>query len=138
MMALPAMSLAVVGADHPNKRGPSRRFELNICRPGEPVALIPEPKNPKDENAVGVFSERGVQLGYLKAERAPWIGGMLKQGREITAKFQGKAAFGGWIRIAFDGAQPDLPPDPPAERTEIDEFADEPAPDFYPDQEWPD
>ncbi|MCP4619968.1 MAG: hypothetical protein GY844_26460 [Bradyrhizobium sp.] len=137
-MTLRAHSLAVVGADYPNKRGPSRSFELNICRPGEPVALMPEPKNPVDENAVAVFSARGIQLGYLKAERAPWIGGMLKQGREIAAIFQRQTSFGAWIRIAFDGAQPDLPPETRHEEASTDDFADDPSPDFYPDEEYPD
>ena len=108
-MTRSALSLAVVGADHPNKRGPGRRFELNICRPGEPIELRPEPKNPKDENAVAVYSARGIQLGYITAERAPWIGGMLKQGREVRAIFQRQTGFGAWIRVAFDGEAPMLP-----------------------------
>jgi len=134
---LPAISLAVVGADHPNKRGPGRRFELNICRPGEPIELRPEPKNPADEHAVAVFSARDIQLGYLSAERAPWIGGMLKQGREIAAIFQRQTSFGAWVRIAFDGAVPDLPPEPRHEEATPGDFADDQAPEFYPDEEWP-
>lgn len=137
-MSRPQQSLAVVGADHPNKRGPGRRFELNICRPGEPVELRPEPKNPKDENAVAVFSARGIQLGYLTAERAPRIGGMLKHGREVRAIFQRQTSFGAWIRIAFDGAVPELPLESHTEHTEAEEFSDDPAPDFSPDPEWPD
>jgi hypothetical protein len=41
-------SLAIVGIDYPNKRGPGRRFELEICKPGEPIELRPEPDNPFD------------------------------------------------------------------------------------------
>ncbi|WP_246346993.1 HIRAN domain-containing protein [Sphingomonas jinjuensis] len=122
------MSLAVVGADHPNKRGPARRFELALCLQGEEVDLVPEPKNPVDEHAIAVFSARGVQLGYLTAERAPWIGGMLKNGREIAAVFQAQASFGAWIRVAFDGEKPFLPsiaaapppPEPVGPRVERD------------------
>lgn len=109
MNARSQISLAVVGADYPNKRGPTRRFELQICQPSEPVELRPEPKNPVDEYAIAVFSARGIQIGYLSAERAPWIGGMLKQGREIAAVFQAQASFGAWIRVAFDGEAPGLP-----------------------------
>lgn len=105
-----ALSLAVVGADYPNKRGPGRRFEIEICRPGDAVQLVPEPKNPKDPRAIMVMSERGVQLGYVTAERAPWIGGMIANGREIAAVFQEKASYGAVIRVAFDGAEPVLPP----------------------------
>lgn len=137
-MPLPDRSLAVVGADFPNRRGPTRRFELNLCKPGEPIELRPEPKNPKDERAIAVYSPRGIQLGYLTAERAPWIGGMLKRGRLITAIFQNQTAFGAWIRIAFDGEQPVLPADNRREHAADEGFADDPAPDFYPDEEWPD
>ena len=87
-MPLTALSLAVVGADHPNKRGPGRRFEIEICAPGEPVELILEPNNPADPRAVAVFSVRGVQIGYLSAERCGWIGGMIRIGREPRAIFQ--------------------------------------------------
>lgn len=104
-----ALSLAIVGADFPNKRGPGRRMELLVCAPGEAVDLVLEPKNPADPNAVAVFSCRGVQLGYLTAERAPWIGKMMREGREIAAIFQAYASFGGWARVAFDGEAPVLP-----------------------------
>lgn len=104
------LSLAVVGADHPNKRGPGRRFELALCSPAEPIELRPEPKNPVDPQAVAVFSCRAVQLGYLTAERAPWIGGMIRSGREIATIFQEQTQWGAIVRVAFDGAEPALPP----------------------------
>lgn len=111
-MTIRALSLAIVGADYPNKRGPARRFDLAVCVPGEPLELRPEPENPKDEYAIAVYSARGVQLGYVTAERAPWIGKLIGEGRELTAVFQGQAAFGGWARVAFDGEQPVLPTAP--------------------------
>lgn len=46
------MSLHVVGANHPNADGGNRRFEILLCVPGEPIELIPEPKNPADPNAI--------------------------------------------------------------------------------------
>lgn len=129
-MPLPQISLAVVGADYPNKRGPTRRFEIAICQPGEPVELVPEPKNPADPLAVAVYSSRGVQLGYLTAERCGRIGALIREGREVTAIFQDKAPYGAVIRVAFDGEAPILPetrePEPPEEQ------------DFWPDPEWPD
>jgi hypothetical protein len=65
-----ALSLAIVGIDYPNKRGPGRRVELEICQPGEPIELRPEPNNQFDEHAVAVFSCRGIQLDYLAANSA--------------------------------------------------------------------
>lgn len=59
---------------------------------------------------MAVYSTRGVQLGYVTAERAPWIGKLIREGREVTALFQGLASFGGWARVAFDGEVPVLPP----------------------------
>lgn len=133
-MALTSLSLAVVGADYPNKRGPGRRFEIAICRPGDPVELIPEPKNPADERAVAVFSERGVQLGYLTAERCGWIGGMIRDGRDVVAVFQNPTQFGAVIRVAFDGASPELP----AEHQNCAEAESQEDGGFYPDYIPPD
>jgi hypothetical protein len=123
-----SLSLAVVGADYPNRRGPGRRFELQLCTPGEKVELVPEPKNPADPRAVAVFSARGVQIGYLTAERCTWIAGMIGDGREILAIFQRQTAYGAVIRVALDGAKPILPRDV-STATE----PDDPEGDFYPD-----
>lgn len=107
-MPLPAISLAVVGADFPNKRGPTRRFEIAICKPGEPVELRLEPRNPADDQAVAVFSGRDVQLGYITAQRAGRITTIIKRGHEVRAIFDRPMASGAWIRVAFDGELPTL------------------------------
>lgn len=125
------LSLYVVGADHPNRSGKgNRRFEILLCQPGEPVTLEPEPRNPVDPNAVMVISARGVQIGYLTAERAGWIAGMLRAGREITAIFQQPTQGGAAIRAALDGGTPTLP------RTAAPVI--DPEPDFWPDDLPPD
>ncbi len=107
----PALSLAVVGAAHRNRDGSNRQFEIRLCSAGEAVELVPEPKNPFDPHAVAVKSARGVQIGYLTAERAPRIGALIRQGREVRAVFARATPFGCWIRAAFDGEDPDLPED---------------------------
>lgn len=104
-----AISLAIVGIPYPNKRGPTRRFELELCVSGEPVELRPEPNNKFDEHAVSVFSCRGVQLGYLASERAVFIGKLIREGREILAIFQGMTPTCAWVRVGFDGVAPTLP-----------------------------
>lgn len=124
-----AQSLAIVGIDYPNRRGPGRRFELEICKPGEPIELRPEPDNQFDEHAIAVFSCRGIQLGYLPSERAVLIGTLWRQGHATDAIFQSLGARVGWIRLAFDGEQPTLPPAP----------SNEPPPGadgFWPDPIW--
>jgi hypothetical protein len=126
-----AISLAIVGIDYPNKRGPGRRFELEICKPGEPIELRPEPGNQFDEHAIGVFSCRGIQLGYLPSERAVLVGTLWRQGHETSAIFQSLETKVGWIRVAFDGEEPTLPANrsikPPPE-----------ADGFWPDPIWDD
>lgn len=123
-------SLHVVGADHPNRGGGNRRFEILLSAPGEPVTLVPEPRNPVDPHAVMVMSARGVQIGYLTADRAAWIGAMLRQGREVAAIFQQATPMGAAIRVAFDGAVPVLP--------EVRAAGVDPEPDFWPDEVPPD
>lgn len=97
------MSLAVVGAAHLNADKSNRQFEILLCAPGEPIELRPEPKNEHDPHAIAVFSCRGVQIGYLSAERAPRIGAMMRE-HEVQAVFQRKAEFGAWIRVGFGEA----------------------------------
>lgn len=130
-MSLASLSLAVVGADHPNKgKMPARRFEIALCSPGDPIELRPEPENPADEHAIAVYSERGVQLGYIPSQRAPWMGKLIRTGHEPVAIFQEHTDYGAVIRVAFDGEQPELPH---VERQRVDE-----DPPFWPDSEWPD
>jgi HIRAN domain len=44
--------------------------------PGKRLALVPEPENPHDPHAVGVWNaERTLQLGYVPAEVAPELAG---------------------------------------------------------------
>ena len=102
-------SLAVVGLPYPNKRGVSRRFEAEACAPGEPFELRPEPENKHDRWAVAAYSARGVKVGYVTAEKAAWIGGMIRDGREIAAVFQGVRTNTAWLRVAFDGEVPIIP-----------------------------
>ena len=107
-----------------------------MCKPGEPVHLIPDPKNPADPHAIAVYSARHIQIGYLRAERAPMIGTALRRGG-VEAIFQQADKWGATIRAHLDGTEPVLP-DPADSRA-----ADWPPPgsedpDWWPDEEWPD
>lgn len=127
------LTLAVVGIDFANADGSNRRSEAMMTLPGEPVALLPEPKNKHDGNAIAIISPRGVQLGYVSAERAPYIGTRLGRGEEAAAIFQGMAGGSAYIRLRFGGGQPTLlVPSAPAPRTEPE---DPHA--FYPDDDGP-
>lgn len=123
------MSLAVVGADHPNASGPARRFEIALCLPGERVTLTPEPRNPVDPRAIAVFSARSIKIGYIRAERASLVLSWLTKGRALAAVFQCAAPWGATIRIALDGEEPALPD---ARETEEAEREDGFWPDYMP------
>lgn len=109
-MAQRDLSLVVVGVAYPNRDGGNRQFEVAMCTPGEPVTLVPEPTNKADPAAVAVYSCRGVQIGYLSAERCVWIGAKLRQGQEIKAIFQEGSSRRAVIRVNLEGHDPALPP----------------------------
>ena len=137
------LTLAVVGLDFPNADGSNRRSEAMMTLPGEPVELVPEPKNPHDSNAVAVIGPHGVQLGFINAERAPYIGGRMNRGEDVAAIFQGIDGGSAFIRLRFGGGAPTLPPvssKPPAlarqaRPSQRSEPYDPHA--FYPDDEGP-
>ena len=105
------MSLAVVGLDYDNSDKSNRRFEMTMSVRGEPVRLIREPKNKHDRRAVAVMSTRGIQLGYLTAERCGLIGGWLDLGESYQAVFQEPGRTAAIIRARFGGGDIRLPPE---------------------------
>jgi len=107
------LSLAVVGLDYPNADGSNRRFEMLICERGEPVTFLPEPKNKFDQRAVAVLSSRGVQLGYLTAERAWLVQPWLQAGDPYEAVFHEPSRTAAIIRVRFGGGKVELPADRP-------------------------
>ncbi len=137
------LTLAVVGIDFPNADGSNRRSEAMMTLPGESVDLIPDPKNKHDSNAIAVVSPRGIQLGYLNAERASYVGGRMSRGEDVIAIFQGINGGSAFIRLRFGGEPPTLPPSPaeaslarPPRSPRRSEPYDPHA--FYPDEEGPD
>lgn len=133
------ITLPIVGVQFPNARGVTRRFAVDLQRPGDPVELRREPKNPADPNAIAVHTVEGVQMGYVAAERAPYIGMMMTRG-EVNAIFQGADDFGAFIRVAFDEA-PVLPPTEGVarkSRTTDEPPSQEPEQDWFADPEYPD
>ena len=138
-MPLAALSLAVVGAQYPNddKKAPTRLFAIGLCRPGDPVQLIPEPKNKHDDQAISVWNADHMQMGYITAERAPLIHKMMREGREVAAIFQVAVENGAWIRVAFDGETPVIP-EQRAAPAPVPSESVAAEPDWYPDEIYPD
>lgn len=128
------LSLAVVGLQFANEEEGDRRAEAEQCKRGEPVDLVCEPDNSADPRAVAVFSARGVQIGYLTAERCGWIGGKLSAGEPCEAIFQDLHDTIAVIRARIGGGSPALPP----ERVQLLEEKQTAEDDFYPDAPAPD
>ena len=63
--------VAVAGVSYRAEALPDPSFD-----PGRRVALVPEPDNPHDANAVAIWNEaRTLQLGYVPAAVAPELAG---------------------------------------------------------------
>lgn len=141
------LSIAIVGVRFANADGTSREDEVRRCTIGERVDLVPEPTNEHDPRAVAAFSARGVQLGYISAERCGYIGGKIASGEPCEAIFQqvepphaGEPIGVIWVRARIGGGAPTLPAgaryaDPPA-RTSSRPPRREPG-EFYPDPDPP-
>lgn len=121
------LSLAVVGLDFPNRDKSNRRFEMALCEPGEPVHFVPDPKNRADPLAIAVVSARGIQLGYLTAERCGLIGAKIRAGEKHEAFFQAPGRSAAIIRVRFGGGAPTLPRREPQPRANDDHA---PVPDW--------
>lgn len=137
------LTLAVVGIDFPNANGSNRRSEAMMTLPGEPITLVPEPRNAHDSHAIAVISPRGVQIGYIAAERAPYIAGRMSRGEDIAGIFQGLDHGAAFIRVRFGGQAPSLPvprerPAAPVRPQRAPQRSAPYDPDaFYPDEEGP-
>jgi hypothetical protein len=79
------LSELVPGAIVFNVAGPSHRQDAlqgPAFAPGEPMKLIPEPKNPYDRNAVAVWDTNHQRhIGYVPKDLAPAVG-RIYRGRE--------------------------------------------------------
>jgi hypothetical protein len=130
------MTLQVVGGIHPNADGGNRLFEIALCVPGEPISLVPEPKNKYDPSAVAVFSARGIQIGYLSAERCGWIGAKIRLGEDLRVRFQSAVKGGALVRVGFAGKDPLLPLSRLASAARLPSSGEDVG--FYPDDLPPD
>lgn len=112
-------SLPACGEVHSNNDGTCRQCELALCRPGDPLRLVREPKNIYDSNAIAVVTERGVRVGYLSRRYASVWASKLDRGAEpkvIVERIKGAtlpgAMLGLVMRLNTEGEEPELPCDP--------------------------
>ena len=127
MTELGSTALVIVGTHFPTARAALRRAEIVACQPGEALELRRERRDRSGGWKIGVYSPRGVQIGYVMPNQLEWSAGMLSTARVI---FQGEETFGAVARVTFDGSTPTLPkPKPKPERREpprppADEYCD--------------
>lgn len=108
-------SLNIVGERYDNADGSSRQAEIRRSEPGEDVELRREPTNRHDPSAVAVYSCRGVQVGYVGADRTAWIGSKIDKGMDVRAavervvgNLRGPSPCRLVIKINLFGQQPDI------------------------------
>ncbi|MGW8202961.1 hypothetical protein ACWGM0_10490 [Sphingomonas bisphenolicum] len=120
-------SLAIVGAAYPNRRGAERRAEIALCRPGDPMTFRRLRGPAGGLRSVGVYSERGVQVGYVGPDDLAQMPGLVSLGRAV---FQSADTWGCVIRATADGSTPTLPQPKPRPqiiyppRPPVDEYCD--------------
>ncbi|MGI8512260.1 MAG: HIRAN domain-containing protein [Solirubrobacteraceae bacterium] len=70
----------VAGTTHAGEALQDARFA-----PGSALALRPDPANPHDADAVGVWDAGGeAQVGWVSAADAPEVGGMIRGGQALS------------------------------------------------------
>lgn len=120
-------SVPVLGADLPTPRAAERREEITRCHPGDILELRREAEKRRGSRIVGVYSPRGVQIGYIFPDR---LGHAVRLTSMARAIFQNPDTFGAVARINFDGRAPTLPQPKPKPRRIMpprppaDEFCD--------------
>lgn len=78
----------LVGEAQKNDNGESRQIELRRSIPGSRVTLVRDLHNRHDTNAVQVFSDRGVCIGFLGRDDAAELNYALAMGRKHSAHIQ--------------------------------------------------
>ena len=81
-------SLPIVGITFCNKDGVSRKKIIDHLNKYEALYLKPEPDNPKDKNAIAVWSEMG-QIGYIPKDETYDLHNFIEAGFIPKARFYG-------------------------------------------------
>lgn len=85
------LAAIVAGIEYSNVDGTSRREIIANCEPFERLALVPEPENPYDVNAIKICRATGEQLGHVPRALAAEIAERVRIGFSYTAFFRERA-----------------------------------------------
>ena len=69
-------------AGFPYYQGPMIFSDL---KPGQPLKLLREPRNPHDSKAIAVFTSSGHKLGYIPRTHNPLPADLMDNGHKLTA-----------------------------------------------------
>ena len=76
----------IYGVTFENPGGVNRQTIIANCDQGEALALVREPLNSHDSNAVAIFTMSGQQLGYISRDLSAEIAERLDRGSPVTAR----------------------------------------------------
>ncbi|MGE3909726.1 MAG: HIRAN domain-containing protein, partial [Chloroflexota bacterium] len=75
----------VAGEAQVNTDGMRRQRIIKACEVGDELALVREPNNPYDRDAVAIYTLSGQQVGYIPAEIASAVAESLDTGVQAPA-----------------------------------------------------
>lgn len=64
----PGFITKVVGVTYKNEDGASRQMILRDCFEGDKLTLVRQPDNPKDSDAIAIFTKFGEQIGFIPSD----------------------------------------------------------------------
>lgn len=103
--------IPIIGARFGGQRAFNRRAEIDRCQPGEELTLRLERTRISGRRAIGVYSSRGVQIGYVSSQGAEHPAALVSLARAV---FKCADTFGAVALFTFDGKAPTLPQPKPA------------------------
>ncbi|MEK4488775.1 HIRAN domain-containing protein [Paenibacillus sp. FSL L8-0493] len=78
---------------------------VNTIIIGEDLLLRPEPQNPVDKDAIGIYTERGLQLGYVPRFYTTSLGILMKnqlKPKVIVTYINALKSSSWWIQVNFE------------------------------------
>lgn len=73
-----------------------------FLRPGERLILSRMPDNPSDPNAIKIYTQERVKLGYVPRKDNPILARLMDAGKLLYAVIREKQRQEDWLRIGID------------------------------------
>ena len=106
----------IVGVTHDNLDGTNRQAILRKLSPGDIAALVREPQNPHDANAVAIVDPQFGHFGYVPAHIVVTLASQLDRGmtgfariKEITGGTRSKRNLGCAVGVLLYDSDTEIP-----------------------------